>query len=108
MADFLDARVYGDELPVHKPDPQPLRLALSRLGVADKPHAAYVGDAPDDMRMARTVGVRGVGIASVLGSPDELRAAGASDVAASVAAWVDQLLGPARSPAPDSTAASRP
>ena len=33
------------------------------------------------MRMARAVGVRAVGIASVLGDPDELRAAGADEVA---------------------------
>ena len=96
LADYLTVRIYGDDLPVHKPDPRPLREALIRLDLADRPNAAaYVGDAPDDMRMARIVGVRGVGISSVLGSPDELRAAGATDVAPTVAAWVEELLGPA-------------
>jgi len=95
LADLLTVRIYGDDLPVHKPDPRPLREALFRLGLGDRPNsAAYVGDAPDDMRMARTVGVRGVGISSVLGSPAELRAAGATDVAPTVVAWVEEVLGP--------------
>lgn len=90
---LVPVRVYGDDLPVHKPNPRPLRVALSELGVADRPAAAaYVGDAPDDMRMARAVGVRGIGIASVLGTPEELLAAGAAEVAPSVGAWVDELL----------------
>lgn len=96
LAGLLPIRVYGDDLDVHKPDPAPLRLALARLGrpvaTAD---VAYVGDAPTDMRMARTVGVRAVGIESVLGDPGELRDAGADEVAASVAVWVAQhLAGP--------------
>jgi HAD superfamily hydrolase (TIGR01509 family) len=95
MEELLAVCVYGDDLPVHKPDPAPLRVALDALGVADQPAAAaYVGDAPDDMRMARTAGTRAIGIASILGDPDELRAAGADEVAPSVEAWVDDLLLP--------------
>jgi phosphoglycolate phosphatase-like HAD superfamily hydrolase len=93
LGDLLPIRVYGDDLDVHKPDPAPLHLALARLGRPIKPiDAAYVGDAPTDMRMARTVGVRAVGIESVLGDPDELREAGADEVSASVTAWVDGYL----------------
>ena len=96
---LLPVRVFGDDLPVHKPDPEPLRVALARLDLAARPEAAaYVGDAPDDMRMARAVGVTAVGIASILGDPADLRAAGASTVARSVVEWVDQTLaGDARS-----------
>jgi phosphoglycolate phosphatase len=90
---LLPVTVFGDDLPVHKPDPAPLRRALEELGVADRPAAAtYVGDAPDDMRMAAAVGARAVGIASILGDPDELIAAGANEVARSVVDWVDGLL----------------
>jgi phosphoglycolate phosphatase-like HAD superfamily hydrolase len=90
---LLPVTVFGDDLPVHKPDPAPLRRALDALGVAHRPeHAAYVGDVPDDMRMAVAVGARAVGIASILGDPAELVAAGADEVAPSVAAWVDRLL----------------
>lgn len=90
----LPIRVFGDDLDVHKPDPAPLRLALAEAGLADRPSAAaYVGDAPTDVQMACAVGVRAVGIASALGDPDDLRRAGADDVAASVPEWVDSLLG---------------
>jgi pyrophosphatase PpaX len=95
LDEVLGVRVFGDDLPVHKPDPRPLRLALSELGIRDAADAAYVGDAPDDMRMARAVGADAVGITSIVGRPDELVPAGASSVHASVAAWVDVLLGAA-------------
>jgi phosphoglycolate phosphatase len=94
LARLLPTRVFGDDLPVHKPDPAPLRQALELLDLADRPdEAAYVGDAPTDMLMARAVGVHAIGVTSVLGDPDELRAAGAEEVALSVAAWVEQRLG---------------
>jgi pyrophosphatase PpaX len=96
LDEHFSARVFGDDLPVHKPDPRPLRLALAELGLTDPSLAAYVGDAPDDMRMARSIGADAIGIASIVGHPDELLAAGASSVHASVADWVDSLLG--RSP----------
>jgi phosphoglycolate phosphatase len=88
LADLLPIRVFGDDLPVHKPDPAPLRLALRMMGLEDRPGAAaYVGDAPTDMLMAAAAGSRAIGITSVLGDPDDLRAAGAEEVAPSVAAW---------------------
>jgi beta-phosphoglucomutase-like phosphatase (HAD superfamily) len=89
LAELLPIRVFGDDLPVHKPDPAPMRLALQMLHLEDRPEAAaYVGDAPTDMRMATAAGSRPIGITSVLGDPDELRAAGALEIAPSVAAWV--------------------
>jgi HAD superfamily hydrolase (TIGR01549 family) len=93
LGGLLPVRVYGDDLPVHKPDPAPLRLALEILGLDAHPDdVAYVGDAPTDMRMARAVGVRAVGIASVVGDPAELREAGADEVAPTVAAWVAGIV----------------
>jgi hypothetical protein len=44
------------------------------------------------MQMAVAVGARAVGIESALGDPEELRAAGASEVAPSVATWVERHL----------------
>lgn len=93
LGDILATRVFGDDLVVQKPDPAPLRKALELLDLADRPDdVAYVGDAPTDMHMARAVGVRAVGIVSVLGDPDELIAAGATEVSPSVPAWVDGHL----------------
>ena len=96
LGTLLPIRVFGDDLSVHKPDPAPLHLAISMLGRAVEPaEVAYVGDAPTDMRMARAVGVRAIGIESVLGDPDELLEAGADAVAPSVVAWVERFLVPA-------------
>ena len=93
LGPLLPVRVFGDDLAVHKPDPAPLRRALELLGLDVSPdEVAYVGDAPTDMRMARSVGVRAIGIASVVGDPDELREAGADEVAPTVAAWVDGFV----------------
>ena len=93
LGQFLPVRVCAGDLPVSKPHPAPLRRALAELGLADVPErTVYVGDALDDMRMARAVGARGVGIVSMLGDRADLQAAGASDVADSVADWVDVFL----------------
>jgi phosphoglycolate phosphatase-like HAD superfamily hydrolase len=93
LGPLLPVRVFGDDLAVHKPDPAPLRRALELLGLDASPdEVAYVGDAPTDMRMARAVGVRAIGIASVVGDPHELREAGADEVAPTVAAWVDGFV----------------
>ncbi|HXI81984.1 MAG TPA: HAD family hydrolase [Verrucomicrobiae bacterium] len=107
LGSYLPVRVFGDDLPVHKPDPAPLRLALELAGDGHRPETSiYVGDAPTDMRMAVTAGARGVGIESVLGDPDELRAAGASEIAPSVAAWADRHLAERRAAATSPAAAA--
>jgi pyrophosphatase PpaX len=93
LGSYLTVRVFGDDLPVHKPDPEPLRRALSLAGDGHRPETSiYVGDAPTDMQMAVAVGARAVGIESALGDADELRAAGAAEVAPSVRAWAERHL----------------
>ncbi|MBA2381683.1 MAG: HAD family hydrolase [Chloroflexi bacterium] len=97
LGDLLPVRVFGDDLAVHKPDPEPLRLALRLAGDGHRPETSvYLGDAPTDMQMAVAVGARPVGIESVLGDPAELRAAGAVEITASVAAWTDGHLSGSR------------
>jgi phosphoglycolate phosphatase-like HAD superfamily hydrolase len=94
LAAVLPVRVCGDDPVAAKPHPDPLLLALDGLGARGRASAAtYVGDGPDDMRMARATGARAVGIVSILGTADDLRAAGADVIAASVPDWVDDLLG---------------
>ena len=97
---LLPIRVYGDDLPVHKPNPEPLRLALRMAGDGHRPETSiYVGDAPTDIQMAVAVGARPVGIESVLGVAADLLAAGAVDIAVSVAVWADGHLAERSRPA---------
>ncbi|HET7026160.1 MAG TPA: HAD family hydrolase [Candidatus Limnocylindrales bacterium] len=94
LAGIVSAAVYRDDLEATKPDPTPLLRALELLGLDGQPEkAAYLGDAPDDMRMARAVGCRAIGVRSMLADEADLRAAGAQEVTGSVAAWVAGLLG---------------
>jgi HAD superfamily hydrolase (TIGR01509 family) len=61
LGDFFAAFVgYGDYRQ-RKPHPEGLQLALERLGTAAG-DAAYVGDSPEDVMMARAAGVYAVGI----------------------------------------------
>jgi len=90
---LLPVRVHGDDMPEAKPHPAPLLRAIRELGLgSDATGTAYVGDALDDMRMARAAGAHAVGIDSVLGDAAALRAAGAAETTTSVAAWVDRFL----------------
>jgi pyrophosphatase PpaX len=61
LAHLFDTVVGGDETERHKPDPEPLLLALERLGVGPD-GAAYVGDAPFDVKAAKAAGVFSVGV----------------------------------------------
>lgn len=93
LAGLLPIRVYGDDLVVHKPDPEPLRRAIRLAGAGHEPvTSTYVGDAPTDMEMAVAVGARAVGIESALGDPAGLLKAGAIELAPSVADWVARRL----------------
>ncbi len=94
LGTLLPARVYGDDPFEPKPGPAGLHHALATLGLSgNAAEAAYVGDAPDDMRMAVAAGARGIGIRSDLATDGELLDAGASEVWGSVAAWVAGTFG---------------
>lgn len=59
---LFDAVVGGDETERHKPDPQPLELALERMQ-ASPAEAVYVGDSPFDMQAAKAAGMYAIGVA---------------------------------------------
>jgi HAD superfamily hydrolase (TIGR01549 family) len=61
VAPFFSAVVCGGETCERKPHPEPLLVALERLGVAPR-DSAYVGDSPEDVMMARAAGAFAVGI----------------------------------------------
>ena len=51
-----------------------MRMALDRLRLAPEV-CVYVGDAPEDIEMARRAGVRGIGVLGGSPVPERLRAA---------------------------------
>jgi phosphoglycolate phosphatase-like HAD superfamily hydrolase len=92
---LITARVYGTDEIAAKPHPDPLLRVLRELDRADRVGTArYVGDVPDDMRMARAAGAIGIGIEGAMASRAVLVEAGAIRVFPLVADFVDDLLGP--------------
>jgi HAD superfamily hydrolase (TIGR01509 family) len=69
----FDRVVCCEDVRARKPDPEPLRLALAGLGIAPS-RAAYVGDSPEDVAMARAAGVFVVGLEGGFPNADALRA----------------------------------
>jgi pyrophosphatase PpaX len=58
---LFETVVGGDETERHKPDPGPLLLALERLDARPE-EAAYVGDAPFDIKAAKAAGIYAIGV----------------------------------------------
>jgi HAD superfamily hydrolase (TIGR01548 family) len=91
IRDLFGALVTMDDGPL-KPDPAPIRLALSRLGIE---RAIMIGDTPDDVRAARAAGVVPVGVIAPADDPaaarDALFAAGAARVLER-AAGIEEVL----------------
>jgi pyrophosphatase PpaX len=58
---LFETVVGGDETERHKPDPQPLLLALARLAARPE-EAVYVGDAPFDVMAAKAAGIYAIGV----------------------------------------------
>jgi pyrophosphatase PpaX len=58
---YFGVVVTAEDTERHKPHPEPLLLALERLG-ARAESAAYVGDSPFDVRAARAAGMTAVAV----------------------------------------------
>ena len=68
------ARVCSGDSLRKKPHPEPLRLALRQMQL-DPSACIYVGDAPQDVEMARRAGVRAIGVLGPFPTEKHLRAA---------------------------------
>jgi phosphoglycolate phosphatase len=85
--------VCGEDAVRKKPDPEALWIALSRLEV-EPADAAYVGDSPEDVGMARAAGVFAVGIEGGFPNAEGLRKAGPDFLAEGLPEAVGFLLRP--------------
>lgn len=65
--------VFGDQVPRRKPHPLQLQLAIRWLG-CEPGCCVYIGDAPEDVKMARLAGVPVVGVLGHSPVPERLRA----------------------------------
>jgi pyrophosphatase PpaX len=61
IEEFFDAVVAADDTERHKPDPDPVLLALERLQARPE-DTAYVGDAPFDVQSAKAAGVYAIAV----------------------------------------------
>jgi phosphoglycolate phosphatase len=76
---FVDILLTRDETPLVKPDPDHLIRVLKALAVPTF-EAAMVGDHGMDMKLAKDVGARAIGVLTGHASAAELRSAGADMV----------------------------
>jgi pyrophosphatase PpaX len=61
LGHLFETVVGGDETERHKPDPEPLLLAATRME-SDPGETAYVGDSPFDVRAAKAAGMYAVAV----------------------------------------------
>jgi len=68
------SRVCGGDTAQKKPHPAPLQMALGQMKLAAE-DCLYVGDTPEDLEMARAVGMRAVAVLGPFPTEKRLRAA---------------------------------
>ncbi len=83
--------VCGTDTERRKPHPDPLQLSLTRLGIAPH-HAAYVGDSPEDVLMAKAAGVFAVAVPGAYPNREALLSAGPDALADDLAGVAAALL----------------
>jgi pyrophosphatase PpaX len=76
---FFDAIVTADQVRRHKPDPEPVLVALERLGAAPD-ESAFVGDSPFDVGAGKAAGVFTVAVSWGGIHPEERLLAAGADV----------------------------
>ncbi len=62
ISDAFDVVVTADHVERPKPDPEPVHIALDRLGVPASERVVFVGDSAHDMEAGRAAGVTTVGV----------------------------------------------
>lgn len=92
LAELFDTTLFVEEVAKPKPAPDPLLILLKRLDVAPA-ECCYVGDAIEDIQMARAVGAYAFAVATGGCNPGQLDKAGADKVFNSLSEMVGWLSG---------------
>ena len=92
LLDYFDALVTCDDTDRHKPDPEPVNIALDRLG--SKPeNALMIGDSMYDIMCARNAGVRSVLVGWQLAvTPEEINGENGPDYTVKTAEEILELI----------------
>ena len=91
VARFFPVVVCGGETAERKPHPEPLLVALERLELAPE-EAAYVGDSPEDVLMARSAGVLAIGVPGGFPNREALATAAPDLLCPSLGSAISRLL----------------
>ena len=90
LTNLFAVRVCSEDAPRRKPHPDPLELALTRLRLAPE-QCLYVGDAAEDVLMARRAGVSVIGVFGPFPTHARLRASRPDALLASIEALPEIL-----------------
>lgn len=91
LAGLFQASLFFDEVPDPKPSPAPMRAMLQAMKI-EPCECGYVGDAVEDVQMARAAGVRSYGLTTGACSSKELSEAGADWVGPDLGVLTGSLL----------------
>jgi pyrophosphatase PpaX len=92
LAQYMQCLVASDSTAKHKPEPDPVLLALEQLG-SSADSAIYVGDSPYDMQAARSAGVYALGVTWGAFTSSALREAGAEAIIEHPSALAPYVVG---------------
>jgi len=90
VAEYFDIIISADDSVRHKPDPEPLRVALAGLGRTAN-GGCYVGDSPFDIQAGQRAGVATIAVTWGFFGRDDLEAV-RPDIVCETAAELGQVL----------------
>lgn len=57
IEDYFETIITREDTQIHKPNPEPILLAMEKMGITDVSRVLYVGDSIHDLRCAANAGV---------------------------------------------------
>jgi len=91
IASLFDEIVGAEDVSHPKPHPEPVLVAMSRLG-AEREQVFYTGDTDIDMKTAVAAGVMGIGVTTGNFGSEGLKAAGATVTCPNLTGVADTIL----------------